>query len=309
MAPRPFVARLGIPPVRVNTAASIAVAALLVATVSCNERTVTSTDPAAVAPSPTPAPTPVPIPAPVPSPNPAPPPLPLTLVSVTLDRASLFAGETTAATVQLSRPAPTSGVVVTLTSSDPAALVSPQSVTVAQDKDRATFSVSTSQTLSEDRRVPITASMTDSSTSATVQVWTKPRAQTFFTFISEPGEFIGAGSFVRVTSPETRFVVTGNTTRVTVFMVTPSWYARFEAPLGSQLSTRRYDNIVWVADETHAGMEISGQGRGCMVVGSWFDVRDFSVASNGDVSRLNATFEQRCFNNAATLRGEIRFVR
>jgi len=210
--------------------------------------------------------------------------------------------------VLLSRPAPASGVVVTLMSSDPAAIVAPQAVTVAPDKDRITFSVTT-QTVVEDRRILITASTTDSSTSGTLQVWTKPRVQTFFTFISDPGEFIGSGSFVRVTSPETQFVATGNATRVTVFMLTPSWYVRFEAPRGSQLSTRRYDNVIWVADETHAGMEISGQGRGCTVVGISFDVRDFSVASNGDVSRLNATFEQRCSNNPATLRGEIRLVR
>jgi hypothetical protein len=197
---------------------------------------------------------------------------------MTFDRASLFAGESATGTVRLSRPAPASGIIVTLTSSDPNAIVSPSVSTVTQDRDRLTFSVTTSRSLTEDRRILITASMNDSSATADLQVWTIPRAQTFFTFISDPGEFIGLGSFVRVTSPETAFLVTGNATRVTIFMQSPdSWYARFEAPRGSQLATRRYENVVWVADETHAGMQISGQSRGCTVVGIWFDMRDFAI--------------------------------
>jgi hypothetical protein len=294
--------------VRADTVAIVLVAFVLT-TVSCttDERTVTSTNPVAVAPSPTPAlPGPAPVPAPAPAPAPVPAPLPFAVVSITFTRTSLFAGEGTTGTIFLSRPAPAPGVVVTLASNDPGVVVSPQVLTVAQNQDRMTFTVTTSQSLVEDRRIAITGSMNDSSTSGTLQVWVKPRAQSFFTFISEPGEYIGQGTFVRLVTPDIR--PTTGVTGVTIFIDYPlGWIALFYAPRGSQLTVGRYDNPP-SSDFTNPSMSISGQGRGCSMTG-WFEVREINTTPSGDLARFDATFEQRCSGSASTLRGEIKFVR
>jgi hypothetical protein len=291
-----------------ETRALIVVSAFVLGISACGGGNPASTDAAPTAPSPTPSPVPVPapVPAPTPVPLPLPAPLPLTIFSVTLDRSSLFAGDTTNGTVRLSRPAP-SDVAISLTSSDPDAVISPRTATIRQNADRATFSVTTSRSISEDRRVLVTASMADTSTTATLQVWTTPRTPTFFTYISDPGEFIGAGAFGRITSGDGKFLATGNSTQITIWILSGTWQARFEAPRGSELAVRRYDNVVWTSDEAHAGLSVSGENRGCSVAGVWFQVLDIAFAG-GVVSRFDATFEQRCLNNPASLRGEVRFV-
>jgi hypothetical protein len=71
------------------------------------------------------------------------------LVSVTLDPPSVFGSEVSQATVKLSGPAPGNGVVVTLTSSDPATIHTDPSVTVPGGSDHATVPVTTRSVVQE----------------------------------------------------------------------------------------------------------------------------------------------------------------
>jgi len=229
---------------------------------------------------------------------------------MTFARTSLFAGESTTGTILLSHPAPASGVVVTLASNDPGAVVSPQVATLAPDQDRMTFTVTTSASFAQDRMVAITGSMNDVSTRRTLQVWLMPRAQTFFAFINEPGDYLGQGTIVRLVSPETAF--RSSNTRATAVAISDTprfdWTVGFYAPLDSQLTARRYDNVTSSVDPTHAAMLITGQVRSCTMTG-WFEVREISLTASGDLARFDATFEQRCSDSPSTLRGEIKFVR
>jgi hypothetical protein len=73
---------------------------------------------------------------------PAPPPPP-TLSSLTLNPTSVTGGNSSTGTVMLSGPAPTGGVVVTLSSSNTAVARVPSSVTIAAGTTSATFTAST----------------------------------------------------------------------------------------------------------------------------------------------------------------------
>jgi uncharacterized repeat protein (TIGR03803 family) len=76
--------------------------------------------------------------APAPTPTPAP-----VLTGLTFQPASVAGGQTSTATVTLSGAAPSGGVVITLSSSDPSAVTVPSSVTVPEGAQSAFFSAST----------------------------------------------------------------------------------------------------------------------------------------------------------------------
>jgi len=70
----------------------------------------------------------------------------LSLASLTLSPSSVRAGKTARGTVTLSGPAPAGGVVVTLSSSAPAAAGTPGSVTILPGATAATFTITTDRT-------------------------------------------------------------------------------------------------------------------------------------------------------------------
>jgi hypothetical protein len=70
--------------------------------------------------------------------------LPNMLGSVSIAPASVASGESATGTVTLSAPAPAGGIIVALSSSNPAAVSVPESVVVPEGSDQATFTVQTS---------------------------------------------------------------------------------------------------------------------------------------------------------------------
>ena len=97
-------------------------------------------------------------------------PAPVTIVPTTLafNPASVNGGSSSQATVTLNGPAPTGGLVVTLSSSDPAAQV-PASVTVPAGSTSATFTITTSAVLQQ-VAATITASANGTSVTGTLTV-------------------------------------------------------------------------------------------------------------------------------------------
>jgi hypothetical protein len=106
-------------------------------------------------------------------------PLPaLTVERLDVERSSLDGGQTTNATVLLSRQAPAEGTVVTISASDPAVSV-PASVSVAAGQSVATFQVITRE-VDGDTPVTITASTTGQMPrEASVSVNTLARLESF----------------------------------------------------------------------------------------------------------------------------------
>ncbi len=101
--------------------------------------------------------------------NPAAPPAPPALSSLSLSPSSLRGGTASIGTVKISAPAPAGGVVISLTSSNPAKATVPSAVTVEPGKTSATVTVSTVATSSNTTAI-ITASASGVTKSATLTI-------------------------------------------------------------------------------------------------------------------------------------------
>lgn len=102
------------------------------------------------------------------------------VVSLTLSPSTILGGTSSTATVTLSNPAPTGGMVVNMTNQYPTYVSCPATVTVAAGATSATFTVSTSQLYEVPFTNIITASVQGTSQSATLTVSTYALATVTF---------------------------------------------------------------------------------------------------------------------------------
>jgi hypothetical protein len=278
---------------RDKSARLLGAALLVVAGASCNERT------------------PLP-PAEVIVPSALPPPSPsVGLFGLSLSPPGLFGTAPGIGTAILTRQAPTGGVLVSLSSGEPSAAIVPASVTIPEGSDRAAFPIAT-QTVTIDRRVPITASAMGTSTSGTLEVWAV--LPSFFSWFSDPGEPIGRGAFGRIT---TGFTGSGSDTGATITITpqtgagTESWRFRFLPPRNVPMHVARYDDAMNspTQDPTRPIIDIAGRGISCGIRGTgWFEIREFAYLPSQNLLRFDAVFEQHCDGSAPALRGEVRFT-
>jgi len=275
---------------------AVTIATVIAVLVGCNRRSPLPLDPALVTPS---SPT---LPAAV------------GLFGISFAPPGLFGGAPGSGTAILSRQASDGGVVVRLSSADPATVTVPSTVTIPEGTDRAVFPIAT-QTVSTDRQVSVTGSGLGSSASAALQVWAV--LPTFFSFFSDPGDPIGRGSFGRLVPPSATFSVSGTDVggvSIVVGGLGEFWSISFGPPLNGRLQVGRYD-VIGLRDGTHASMSLSGRSSSCATstISGQFELREFIVTQSSPftpavVSRFDATFEQHCSNGAAALRGEIRYT-
>ena len=84
------------------------------------------------------------------------------------------------------------------------------------------------------------------------------------------------------------------------------WSMDLKAPAGKQLTPGEYPNATRAPfSGAGAGIDISGNGRGCNTIEGSFVVADAAYGPNGYVERLDATFEQHCEGGEAALRGRV----
>jgi hypothetical protein len=257
-----------------------------------------------------------------PSPMPAPTVGPPAMFGLSFGPRALFGSTAGTGTAILTGQAPPGGVVVNLSSADPAAARVPPAVTVPEGADRASFAIETTA-VAADHDVVIRASVVDSSTAATLGVWAV--LPTFFTWFSEATDDpIGKGGFGRLTAPAARFTSFANTVSggsasavnaVSVTVSGPeSWQLTVSAPTGAALRLGRYDEATQFANATHPRLSVSGRGTSCSVQTGSFEVRELVVsrdAATGSflvVDRFDATFEQLCPRSTGALRGEVRYT-
>lgn len=136
-----------------------------------------------------------------------------------------------------------------------------------------------------------------------------------FSFVSDPGDYIGAGqsrSFALDTASVTvRGNEDGRYVGVTVFPFDGGfWFIDLAAPVGTQLAPGAYENAArWpFQSPTQPGLSVSGDGRGCNTLTGRFDVLESTFGPNGYVERFHAVFEQHCEGSPAALHGEVRIV-
>ena len=84
------------------------------------------------------------------------------------------------------------------------------------------------------------------------------------------------------------------------------WSMDLRAPQGKQLTPGEYPNATRAPfSGAGAGIDISGNGRGCNTIEGSFVVTDAEYGPNGYVERLDATFEQHCEGLEPALRGRV----
>jgi hypothetical protein len=143
---------------------------------------------------------------------------------------------------------------------------------------------------------------------------------TFFSYQSDPGEFVGDGQTGTLTLPANKAMAWTNPARpasVNITMQAPSgvslpWQLSFQGPSGSGslLQPGTYTGAIRYGFQTagEPGLSVQGNGHGCGGVTGSFVVLEASYGPQGEVLRFRATFEQHCGTAVPALRGEVYIV-
>lgn len=134
------------------------------------------------------------------------------------------------------------------------------------------------------------------------------QAVTGMKFISSPGDYIGGGTTqtYRAPSASVSGSSSGKVVQVSVGEGNHYWSLTFAAPdtlvRGSYADAARYP----FQSPLGAGIDVSGDGRGCNQIKGWFKVLEIEVDANGAVQRLAVDFEQNCELTMPPLYGAVR---
>jgi len=210
------------------------------------------------------------------------------------------------AAVRLSA-APVHALDVTMSSANPVLTV-PQTVSVPAGATSAMFFMA-AQAVSAHTVIVVTARLNGVSRSAT-QTLTPRTLDTYFTYTSDPGDYIGGGRSARL-SPPSSPISAGVRCDLNWFIAevgsfTSAWNISMNAPPDQAMDYGTYTNATGNARvRGRAGLRISGEGRGCNTSTGTFTVKEIGWGPNNTVVIFKASFEQHCEGASAALRGEI----
>jgi hypothetical protein len=128
---------------------------------------------------------------------------------------------------------------------------------------------------------------------------------------SDPGDYIGQGQQYSFSTPADTISFGGGYGGNFIAQVSSAngdWTVVLSPPTYGTLVPGLYTDVVRMADDTHAGMDISGEGRGCNATTGSFNVLEATYGTYGYTERFHATFEQHCEGLTPALRGEIDLV-
>jgi hypothetical protein len=133
--------------------------------------------------------------------------------------------------------------------------------------------------------------------------------ETGLTMISDPGDYIGGGATWSY-GPASRYGVSGSRTGLHVSVTGANgdwWYLDFVPAQGDVLAPGTYtDATRYPFNGSGAGLDVSGEGRGCNELDGRFTVNEFTT-SGGALRSLSISFEQHCEHSAKALRGTFKF--
>jgi len=140
-----------------------------------------------------------------------------------------------------------------------------------------------------------------------------PTSGTFLYLKSDPGDFVGNGAEYLFTPADSTIIEPQPGPlefRASVVQGTPPthfWSVDLAGPWGQPLAVGSYPLAMRTTSRTGTapGLDVGGDGRGCNTLTGQFDVTELSYA-NGDLVRLDATFEQHCEGAGPALYGRIR---
>lgn len=125
---------------------------------------------------------------------------------------------------------------------------------------------------------------------------------------SEPRDYIGQGKSKSYTNEASTFRLTGTLSRLSYSAsgLRDNWTATIQAPTGKTLMPGTYQTARFASD-TLAGLDFTGNGRGCNSSSGTLTIYRISADTSGSVTGLWASFKQRCESSAGLLSGTIRF--
>ena len=176
--------------------------------------------------------------------------------------------------------------------------------------------ISGSPTVQGNFQVALSASGSSGTATATLNLTITPPNQstgpyTVLQMLSDPGEFIGQGRTYLLKPADGTFSLSGSAHSVNVSFrnadFSQNWTLMFTAPTGVNLDVGVYNDVGNTASANHAGMNISGNGRGTSSVTGSFTVREISVDSNGVVQSFRASFVQHTSGTAPALTGMVSY--
>jgi hypothetical protein len=134
---------------------------------------------------------------------------------------------------------------------------------------------------------------------------------TSITLESDAGDYIGGGHDETYLPSNSIITVSGNWRRVSggINSTEGDWWSfDFEAPDDDVLAPgTTFDATRFPFNGTGAGMDFTGNGRGCNEITGTFTVNDFSPGVESTVRYLSLDFEQHCEGLTPALHGEIRY--
>lgn len=134
--------------------------------------------------------------------------------------------------------------------------------------------------------------------------------ETYFSYASQSGDYIGQGRTGTLTAP-TEFAIGGTAGSVSFSADTGSewWDVTLAAPRGQQLTTGVYENAARAPfNDSQPGLSVSSTGRGCNTTKGRFTVYAISADTAGRITSLDAEFTQFCDGGAGALTGTVKYA-
>jgi hypothetical protein len=136
---------------------------------------------------------------------------------------------------------------------------------------------------------------------------------TLFTMTGDSGDYIAGPTTYTYTGADSTFTPQGGIGSGYISVIQGSythwWYVSLAATTGSDfVAGTTYSNAQRSADASHAGLDVSGDGRGCNQTTGSITVLEIARDPGTDVlTRFAATFEQHCEGGTPAARGRIYF--
>jgi len=233
----------------------------------------------------------------------APTPQSLYVASLRFEPRALNGGDSSHASLTLNLPSPTPTRIAL--SSNASAAVVPASVTVPAGSTSAGF-VMTTEPVTENTVANITALVGGRETRLQLYVW--PVAENSIWYESTPMEFLGGAGAGRLDVATARMQATcdQNALYSQIYGPSESWMADFYVPRGLPMTPGTY-SFSGPRDPSRPFLLLIGRGHACFASGE-FTIETAELNPSGAVERFVATFTQRCQDQGAVIRGEIRLA-
>jgi hypothetical protein len=133
-----------------------------------------------------------------------------------------------------------------------------------------------------------------------------------FTLSGDPGDYISGGQDWKYSTADgDGLTVSASTDSRTINLSVDGhqgdwWYVDLSAPSGQALTATTYPEATrYPFNGTGAGLDVSGNGRGCNTLTGSFVISDIVFGPHGYVQTLHATYEQHCEGGDAAARGTV----